>query len=202
MTIQRLRHTGTLASGFLLAVLLGTISRPVAAANADDWYAKAVKDITFTATPAEAKPGEVVTLKITVKLNDGYHTYPTKQDDKNAASMINKITFLDGTALIAVGPIKDPIDFETKAEPELGITDLRTNHGDVVYERKAVVSPKAKAGQIEVKLKALRLSICDKTNCFPAKTVTPMATFKVLPGEAVAVPKEFAEEVKLALENS
>ena len=34
--------------------------------------------------PAEAKPGQTVTFKLTVELNDGYYTYPTRQADKAA----------------------------------------------------------------------------------------------------------------------
>ncbi len=170
------------------------------AADKDAWYVKAVKKLEVTIEPAQAKPGETVTLKLLVHLNDGYYTYPLKQEDKNAAGMVNKIAFADGTGLIFVGETKDPIDFDTKAEPELGIKELRIYRNEVIYERKAVVSPKAKAGEIAIALKSFRLNVCDKSNCYPTKTVTPEAKFKVLEGPATPVAKEFQDEVRKALD--
>src|SRR4051812_15727838 len=88
----------------LLAALPGT-------ANAQKWYEKAVKKIEGRFTPAEAKPGQTVTFSLTVELNEGYHTYPTVQPDKNAAGMINVIKFPTPGAVIFVGQMQDPKDF-------------------------------------------------------------------------------------------
>lgn len=163
------------------------------------WYEKAVKKVEGAFSPAEAKPGQTVTFTLTVELNDGYHTYPTAQADKGAAGMVNTIKFPDPGAVIFVGKLEDPKDAKTKAEPELGIVELKYCEGKVVYTRKAVVSPKAAAGPVAVKLAAFKLSVCDKDNCFPPKDVPVEATLKVLDGPAVPVEKEYAEEVKKAL---
>lgn len=173
----------------------------VTAADKDAWYVKAVKKLEVTFEPAQAKPGETVTLKLLVHLNDGYYTYPLKQLDKNAAGMVNKLAFADGTGLIFVGETKDPIDFDTKAEPELGIKEMRIYRNEVIYERKAVVSPKAKPGEIAIALKSFRLNVCDKLNCYPTKTVMPEGKFKVLEGPATPVAKEFQDEVRKALDD-
>ena len=69
----------------------------------------------------------------------------------------------------------------------------------MVYTRKAVVSPKAKAGAAKVKLANFSLSVCDATNCYPPKTVSVEAALKVLDGPPVAVEQAFAAEVKKAL---
>ena len=50
-----------------------------------------------------------------------------------------------------------------------------------------------------MKLAAFKLSVCDKTNCFPPKDVPVEAALKVLDGPAVPVQKEYADEVKKAL---
>lgn len=185
----------------LIAMLAMCVMATTAmAADKDAWYVKAVKKLEVTIEPAQAKPGETVTLKLLVHLNDGYYTYPLKQEDKNAAGMVNKIAFADGKGLIFVGETKDPIDFDTKAEPELGIKELRIYRNEVIYERKAVVSPNAKAGEIAIALKLFRLNVCDKSNCYPTKTVMPEAKFKVLEGPATPVSKEFQDEVRKALE--
>jgi hypothetical protein len=172
---------------------------PAAAAQKSDWYAKAVKKVEAKFEPAEAKPGQTVTFKLTVDLNEGYHTYPTVQPDKMAASMVNVLKFPGPGAVVFVGAVADPKDFETKAEPELGIKELRENGGTVVFTRKAVVSPKAAPGPTAVKLDSFKLLVCDKTNCFPSKAVAVEAALKVLDGPAVPVEKDYADEVAKAL---
>lgn len=169
-----------------------------AALLAADGPAKGVKKVEAVFDPVEAKPGQTVTLKITVTLEDGFHTYPTKQPEKAAAGFVNKLTMPDNGTLIFVGDTIEPADPETKAEPELGIKELQMYGGTLTYERKAVVSPKAATGDATVTVKALKLTVCDKDNCFPPKTLTPAATLKVA-GTAVAVEKQFADEVSKAL---
>lgn len=164
------------------------------------WFEKAVKKVEARFDPAEAKPGQTVTLKLTIELNDGYHTYPVVQPDMAAASMTNTLKFPAPATLIFVGNTTDPKDYETKSEPELGIRELRTMSGTVTFTRKAVVTPKATAGETTVKLASFKLLVCDKTNCFPPKEVPVEASFKVLAGPAVEVEKAFADEVKKALE--
>lgn len=162
------------------------------------WYDRAVKKLEVSFDPVEAKPGSTVTCKITIELNDGYHTYPTKQPEKAAADMTNRIKFPDPGAVIFVGTVTDPDKFETKSEPELGIRELRYYEGKVVYERKLVVSPSAKPGEVTVKLESFTLTVCDAKNCFPSKKLTPEAKFKVLDGPAVPVDPKYIDEVKKA----
>jgi hypothetical protein len=184
------------AFAMTVAVLVAAVP---GSARAQKWYEKAVKKVEGKFTPAEAKPGQTVTFTLTVELNEGYHTYPTAQPDKQAAGMVNVLKFPDPGAVVFVGKADDPKDFHTKEEPDLGVKELRYYTGTVVYTRKAVVSPKASAGEAKVKLATFSLSVCDKTNCFPAKTVPVEATLKVLDGPAVEVDKTYADEVMKAL---
>lgn len=170
------------------------------AADKDAWYAKAVKGVTATVEPAEAKPGQTVTFKLTVELNDTYYTYPLAQPDKNAKGMVNRVKFPAPAGLIFVGDATDPAGFDTKAEPVLDITELRTYKGSVTYERKAVVSPKAKPGDTTVALESFALTVCDASNCYPVKKLVPVAKLKVLDG-SVDVAKEYAAEVAKAVES-
>ena len=189
---------------FLLAVpfacLLAVLpEQPAAGVQKTGWYDKAVKKIEAKFDPAEAKPGQTVTFKLTIDLNEGYYTYPTVQPEKAAASYVNLLKFPASGSVIFVGSVIDPKDFDTKEEPDLMIKELRTLPGIVTFARKAVVSPKAAAGAVEVKLDSFKLSVCDKKNCFPSKSVPVAAAFKVLDGPAVPVEKEFAEEVMKAI---
>ena len=151
-------------------------------------------------SPAEAKPGQTVTFSITVELNDGYHTYPTVQKDKGAESFVNNFKFVASDKVIFVGHLQDPIDVKTKFEKDLKC-DVQYCTGRVVYTHKAVVSPKAAAGVVTVKLPTFDLNVCDDENCFPPPKKLPVieATLKVLEGPAVPVEKDFAGEVKKAL---
>jgi hypothetical protein len=182
------------------ALLVAFLPAAPAGAGAQKAFDKAVKKVEGAFSPAEAKPGQTVTFTVTVELNDGYYTYPTVQTDKMALSMVNEIKFPDPGAVIFVGKVEDPKDTKTKAEPDLGILELRYCTDKVVYTRKAVVSPKAAAGPATVKLASFKVSVCDKDNCFPPKAVPVEATLKVLDGPAVEVEKAYADEVKKALE--
>lgn len=183
----------------LVAVALGFVGVVPAADKKPDWFDKAVKRVTAEFVPAQAKPGQTVLFKLTVELNAGYHTYPVVQPDQAATGMVNKLTFPPAADLVFVGDTRDPLDFKTKTEPDLGIKELIYIPGTAVYERKAVVSPKAAAGPLTVKIPAFKLNVCDKDNCFPAKSLTPEATLKVLEGHPVEVEEKYADEVKKAL---
>lgn len=164
----------------------------------DDWYEKAVRSVSASIEPVTARPGQTVTFRVTVDLHDGYHTYPSVQPDKNASSMINKFMFPDHGTLIFVGTLKDPEKPNVKAEPDIGIKELRTYSGKVVFERFAVVSPKAAAGETAIALKSFTLSVCDSDSCFAPKTLKPEARLMVK-GAAMAVEKAYAAEVEKAL---
>ena len=162
--------------------------------------ADGVKSVELTFEPAEAKPGQTVVCKLTVTLEAKYYTYPLVQTDAQAKSMVNKLEFPPSGELIFVGEAIDPAGGKTKAEPLIGIKEMLYFPESVVYERKAVVSPKAKAGEVKVILPKFTLSVCDADNCFPPQKLKPEAKFKVLDG-SVDVEKKFAEEVAKALKD-
>jgi DsbC/DsbD-like thiol-disulfide interchange protein len=185
-----------IAFGLSVAALLaGTPG----SARGQKWYEKAVKKVEGRFAPTEAKPGQTVTFSLTIELNEGYHTYPTKQPDKMAAGMANLIKFPEPGSVIFVGTFEDPKGYLTKEEPVLGIKEIRYYPGSVTFTRKAVVSPKATAGATTVKLATFSLSVCDKNTCFPPKTLPIEAALKILDGPPVPIEKEFAEEVTKVL---
>ena len=167
-----------------------------------DWYTKAVKNVTASFEPAAAKPGQTVTFRLTVELNDGYVTYPLTQKDKGAADMVNKIIFPKSGPVIFVGETADPAKLSTKTE-QLGDLTLAIRYGSgvVTYTRQAVVSPKAAPGEVTVPLDAFKLNVCYEDKCYPEKTVPAAATLKVLDGPPVAIDPALAAEVAKALES-
>src|SRR6185437_2272188 len=162
------------------------------------FFDKAVKKLEAKFEPAEAKPGQTVTFQILMEMNKGFHTYPTVQPEKAAENFVNTIKFPKASDVIFVGKLADPKKFETHAEPMLGIKELHVLTGTAIYTRKAVVSPKAKAGTAEVKLDSFEVMVCDASNCFPKK-VPLSAKLKILDGPAVPVEKQYADEVAKAV---
>ena len=181
------------------ACMVGAIAMIPSTASAQKWYDKAVKKVDAKITPPEAQPGETVTFTITVELASPYFTYPTAQPEKAAEPFVNSIQFPAPAGLIFVGKVVDPDKLPTKPEPDLMVKELRYCPGTVTYTRKAVVSPKAIAGQVAVKT-TFKMNVCDQTTCYPTKQLDFETSFKVLGGPAVAVDKAYAEEVTKALE--
>ncbi len=101
--------------------------------------------------------------------------------------------------VVFVGSVKEPELPVLKAEPLLGIKELKAFEGKVVFERPAVVAPTATAGATAIKIAGLKLQACDDKNCYPGKAISPEATLKILPGPAVEVEKQFKDEVEKAL---
>lgn len=182
--------------------MLATALLALCLAGADDRNpAEGVKKVELVVEPAEAKPGQTVTLKLTVTLAAGCHTYPFAQADKAAGNFVSKAKFpaaaVDG--LIYVGDITATTDPESKPEPALGVKALQFFTTTVTFEKKAVVSPNAKPGELAAKIASLKLNVCDERDCFKPTELKPEAKFKVA-GEPVAVEKQFADDVKKALE--
>ena len=158
---------------------------------------KVVKKVEARFEPATAKPGAVVTLKVEVKLEDGWHTYPTTQLDKGAKNQTNRFTFPKDGSVIFVGELDEPADPKSKSELLLGIEKLLYYPGGGTWERKAVVSPKAAAGDQTVKVK-LKLLVCDKDTCLPPETYDLEVKVTVA-GDAVPVDPKYKDEVEKVL---
>ena len=156
----------------------------------------AITKIEAVFEPAVAKPGQTVTLKVTMVLADGLHTYPVEQVDKAAKSQTNRFTFPEAGTVIFVDKVSDPLDYKTKAETVLDIEELRYLPKGGIWERKAVVAPTATAGTTETEVK-FRVLVCNKDNCFPPKMLVLKAKLTV-EGAAVAVEAKYADEVKKA----
>jgi thiol:disulfide interchange protein len=157
----------------------------------DPFEAKELKSFeeaaTFTATfvPAKAKPGEPVTLKLTISPNIGCWTYPGKPPEKQ----VGKNTFI----LPQEG---DVVFLPTFEDPKFKI---KKNTGDwyypeeVTWHFKAVVSPNATPGKKTIALLDVQLQVCNIRNCvnFGTESNPVKADIEVLPGPALAVPLEF-----------
>lgn len=163
-------------------------------AVAQPGFDQVVKKAEVKVEPATAKPGQTVTVKLTLQLLDGWHTYPVVQPDKAAKGQTNKITFPEDSPLVFVGEVEDPANPKEKAEPLAMIDSLLYYPGGGTWERKAVVLPSAKPGDATSKIK-FKVLVCDKDNCLPPKTLELEAKVKV-EGTAVPVDPKYKAEVE------
>jgi hypothetical protein len=154
----------------------------------------AVKKVEAVFEPAEAKPGQTVTLKIVVQLADGYYTYPTVQPAPEGKYSANAISFPAGGPVVFVGETVDPVGPKAKKVEDY---ELLTYPGGGTWVRKAVVAPSAKAGPAAAKVK-IKLLVCEEDRCFPPKTHELEATLKVLDGPPVAVDPKYKDAVEKA----
>jgi len=171
-------------------------------ARAEDWK-EAVKKIDGVFEPAEAHPGQTVTLKVDVQLDQYWYTYPTKQTDPEAKTYVNRFLLPDPGELIFIGPVEDPLNVKTKSVTSLKISELRYYPDGATWEIKAVVSPKATPGEKSISLKQARISACWKKpdgseGCLTPKVFPISAKLKVVEGP-VTVDDKYREIVEKAV---
>jgi DsbC/DsbD-like thiol-disulfide interchange protein len=154
----------------------------------------AIKKVEASFEPAQAKPGQTVTLKLTVQLADGYHTYPVVQPTPEAKYSVNKIAFPPADAVVFVGETVDPVEPKVKKGED---HEYLVYPGGGTWTRKAVLRPTAKPGEAAVKVQ-FRLMVCDEDRCFPPKAIDLEATIKVLDEPAVPVEAKYKAEVEKA----
>ena len=161
-------------------------------------FTTAVESVEARFEPAQAQPGQTVTLKLTVTLKPGWHTYPTVQPDENARAQSNKIGFPTAGAVIFVDKLQEPANPESKAEPVLDIQKLLFYSGKATWERKAIVALDA-TGELAIKLPNVKLMVCDENTCLPPKTV-PVTAKLTVAGAPVAIEARYRDEVAKALQ--
>jgi len=186
----------------LSLILVFIAAMPALAQRKGISWEKAVQKVEAKIEPAEAKPGQVVTFKISISLNPGYYTYPTRQPEPSANIYINKFTLPAPGALVFVGPFQDPIISSKKPNPD-GPGAVHYYPDGTTWEFKAVVSPDATPGSTTISLVLNQLQICDENSCLPPRSV-PLkevsASLKVLEGR-VDVDASLKDEVANSLKS-
>jgi thiol:disulfide interchange protein DsbD len=149
----------------LTASLLGASTGR--AAPAKETFNDVVPKIEATVEPSTAARGQTVTLKLTMELKPGWHTYPTRQVDPEAQSQVNVFEVVDGKDVAAVGGWEDPSGFKAASDSDLNIKELRTYEGTVVWTHRLVVRPEATPGKTKVTVKLTQALACDESHCLP-----------------------------------
>ncbi len=165
-------------------------------------FDQTVKKLDIRFEPDRAKPGETVTLKITIEPIDGFHTYPTVQSDAQNIETANHIYLPASGPTIFVGEVKDPPG--AKAGLIKDFPNTFAYPGAVTWELPAVINPNAAEGEITVPLKSLpkgprtTFLVCDDVGCFNSHDFYS-AKLTVLPGGPVPIDPKYKDAVEKSL---
>jgi thiol:disulfide interchange protein DsbD len=127
--------------------------------------------------PKEARPGDMVTWKLTMNTAPGWHTYPTRQVDPRAASTINELKWENEGGLRRIGALQEPSG-KPELDPVLGFKIVK-HKGQVVWTQRFQVPPDAKPGQTTVTAR-LKAQVC-QASCITG-TVELAAPLTILEG--------------------
>jgi len=143
--------------------------------------------LTPSVTPAEAKPGELVTYQVTAKLDPGWHIYKYSKKPVNNGPRNTSFDFFDTAGLKIVGDwtaSKPPIREKEKAFPEIDF--LEFYEGEVTWSLTLQVPPGTEPGKKTLLCQA-GYQICNAQSCkIPGQWTLPEVSLTVLSGNAAA----------------
>ncbi len=145
----------TLPAFFITLFLLATAAFAQEAAT---WTAKS-----GTAT---AKPGDKIEVKVTARLNTGWHIYSTTPVEEGPVP--TEIDFAAASALKKSGKIRQPKPV-VKFDENFGV-NTEYYESDVTFTVPAVVTDKAKNGKQKVIVEVTFMA-CNDRMCLPPKTI-------------------------------
>ena len=122
----------------------------------------------FQLTPSDAKPGEKVTLSITAKMDEGWHTFSLTQNGPGGLATEIEIENSPGLKPLGEGFVADH-KFEKEPGAEPGTT-LEVHNSLVTWSRSFEVLPGTKPGQYSA-AGTITFQVC-KTSCLPPRPVT------------------------------
>jgi DsbC/DsbD-like thiol-disulfide interchange protein len=127
--------------------------------------------VTAQLFPARAKPGEVITAAVRVRMADGWHTYGALPPRSPYRQLVVMPDVPPGWTM--VGGIDAP-----EAEPSSVEPGVRTYSGDVVFLLRLRVPLLAEAGDHELAFEATFV-VCDEGSCLPPDSKSASLTLTV-----------------------
>jgi suppressor for copper-sensitivity B len=126
--------------------------------------------LNFLLSPADPKPGDTVTLDVTMSLDPDWHTYSTTQKE-GSGSTTTKIDLKSTKNLQPIGenfkPSREP---EQSAKEAAGLEAKEIYHGEVTWTRKFKFQPAANDSSFGVS-GSVHYGICNQAMCLPPQTV-------------------------------
>ncbi|WP_435016953.1 protein-disulfide reductase DsbD domain-containing protein [Tundrisphaera sp. TA3] len=184
-----------LASAVLLALM--TFSPPAAPAadlqpaKKDSNKRAQPKDATLTAsvTPAEARPGETVTYKVTARMEPTWHIYAYNKTQPDDGPRLTQFDFFDPAGLKVVGewtPSRPPIQKNEPAFPDIPFLEFYEE--EVTWSIKLTVPADAAPGKKTLRCQAAYQLCSDQSCSFPGQWTLPDVSLTIKPKAAGAAP--------------
>jgi thiol:disulfide interchange protein DsbD len=188
------RNFALVLQSILAGMLVGSLTLPVPAI-ADDTPQPAKKDnaaglkpsqatLTASVEPAEAKPGDTVSFKVTAKLDSGFHIYKYSKENGDGP-VPTSFDFFDRAGLETDGEWKasrDPEKHKDANFPDLAAVEYYED--EVTWTIKVKIPAGAAPGKKTLRCQA-RYMICDAKTCsVPGRWTLPDAELSVTSGDA------------------
>ena len=160
------------------------------------------KDVVLTTSiqPAEARPGDTVTLKVTAKLNPGWHIYTQAKNQKGEGPRKTVFDLFDTAGLEVAGDWKADRKPESRAEPAFDNQTFEYFEDEVSWSIPLKVPSATAPGKKLIRCQA-SYQICNAQSCsFPGRWTLPDATLTVLAAEegGAGSPKHEVNRPQLA----
>jgi thiol:disulfide interchange protein DsbD len=144
------------------------------------------KDVTLrlTVAPAQARPGETVSLKVTAKLSPGWHIYTQAKTQEGDGPRKTVFDLFDPAGLEVAGDWKASRKPESKAEPAFENQVFEYFEDEVTWSIPLKIPAGAPPGNKEIHCQA-SYQVCNAQSCsFPGRWTLNEAALTVLPAEA------------------
>jgi len=178
-----------LVAGLLSSPNAATAADPPKPARKDSPLVFRPKNATLTTSiePAEAKPGELVTLKVTAKLEHRYHIYKYSKAEGGPGPANTTFDFFDPAGLKVEGDWAASKEPEKHKDPNFTDVDVVEYHeGEVAWTIKLRIPPGTEPGKRSIRCQA-RYMVCDDKSCsILGQWTLPEAVLTVLPSGAPA----------------
>jgi len=173
-------------AGLLSSRNVATAAYPPKPAKKDTPLALKPKSAALTTSvePAEAKAGELVTFKVTAKLDPGYHIY--KYSKEQGSGPINtSFDFFDKAGLKVEGDWVASKEPEKHKDPNFADLESVEYHQDeVAWSIKLRIPPGTEPGKKSLRCQ-VRYQVCDEKTCsIPGQWTPPEAVLTVLAADA------------------
>jgi thiol:disulfide interchange protein DsbD len=147
------------------------------------------KEISFasSASPAEAKPGEIVTYKVTAKVNKGFHLYSYAKEQPQTGPRRTQFDFFEMGGLEKDGDWTADQEPHRQADPNFDNQIVEFHENQVTWTLRLKVPADAKPGQVTLR-NQVGFQICDDKSCKPPTYITlPDAKVTIKAGGSAAI---------------
>lgn len=122
--------------------------------------------IRISPTRLTAKPGDAITIKAVLEIDEGWHLYG--ENPESEFLLASTIT-VDASEQVAIGKMKSP-QAQSKLDPILQQT-LSTYSGRIEFEVPLTIGSNAKPGKIPLSI-SVKTQACDKNRCLPPQSTS------------------------------